>query len=72
MSLDKKETPIGLSITHFIVANAIWYLIFSMVYWDFNLSNWWLTQSVWGRLIILFIEFVIFSSAFNIKKNENS
>lgn len=69
MSLDKKETPIGLSITQFIVANTIWYLIFSMIYWDFNLNNWWLTQSVWGRVILIFIEFIIFSSAFNIKKD---
>ncbi len=32
------------------------YLILSLVYLDFDLTNWWLIQNVWGRLIIIVFE----------------
>ena len=32
------------------------YLILSLVYLDFDLTNWWLIKNVWGRLIIIILE----------------
>ena len=40
----------------FVLKNLMAYLILSLVYLDFNLTNWWLIQNVWGRLIIIIIE----------------
>jgi hypothetical protein len=65
MSLDKTEKkPLGLKITNFITTNIIWYLIFSLIYWDFNPLNWWLLTNVWGRLILIILEYGIIASQF--------
>jgi hypothetical protein len=72
MYLDKQEKPLGLKITNFITTNLIWYLIFSLIYWDYTFTNWWLIQNAWGRLILLFLEYSIIISSFNETKNEKS
>jgi len=40
----------------FLLKNLMAYLILSLVYLDFDLTNWWLIQNVWGRLIIIVFE----------------
>lgn len=69
MFLDNEEKPLGLKITHFITTNVFWYLIFSLIYWNIDCREWWLTQSVWGRAIILFLELTSYYSIF-IKKED--
>jgi len=69
MSLDKEEKPLGLKITHFITTNIFWYFIFSLIYWNIDCREWWLTQSVWGRVIIIFLELSLYYSAFKESKN---
>jgi hypothetical protein len=70
MSEEKK--PLGLKITNFITTNIIWYLIFSLIYWDFNPLNWWLVISIWGRVILTILEYGVIMSSFNDKKNEKN
>ena len=72
MYLDKQEKPLGLKITKFITTNLIWYLIFSLIYWDYTFTNWWLIQNAWGRLILLVLEYAIIRSSFNESKNGKS
>ena len=69
MSLDKEEKPLGLKITNFIVVNSFWYLIFSLIYWNIDCRNWWLTQNSLGRALIIFLELTIYYSSF--KKDSN-
>jgi hypothetical protein len=69
MSLDNEEKPLGLKITQFITTNIFWYLIFSMIYWNINCTEWWLIKSVWGRTIIIFLELTLYYSIFNKKEN---
>ena len=69
MSLDNEEKPLGLKITHFITTNIFWYLIFSLIYWNINCTEWWLIKSVWGRTIIIFLELTLYYSIFNKKEN---
>jgi hypothetical protein len=70
MSEEKK--PLGLKITNLITTNIIWYLIFSLIYWNLNPLNWWLVTSIWGRVILIFLEYGVIMSSFNDKKNEKS
>ena len=72
MSLDKEKKPLGLQITQFVVSNIIWYLLFSLIYWEMDLTKWWLTQSVWGRLIIVLSEYALFNSSFQKEKDGKS
>jgi hypothetical protein len=73
MSLDKTDKkPLGLKITNLITNNIIWYLIFSLIYWNLNPLNWWLVTSIWGRVILIFLEYGLIMSSFNDKKNEKS
>jgi len=72
MSLDKEEKPLGLKITHFITTNIFWYLIFSLIYWNIDCREWWLTQSIWGRTIMLFFEITLYYSIFNKKEDGKS
>ena len=72
MSLDNEEKPIGLKITQFITTNIFWYLIFSMIYWNINCTEWWLIKSVWGRVIIIFLELTLYYSLFKESKNGKS
>jgi len=69
MSLDKEEKPLGLKIIQFITTNVFWYLVFSLIYWNIDCREWWLTQSVWGRTIMLFFEITLYYSIFNKKEN---
>jgi hypothetical protein len=50
------ENKIVRQLTEFILSNVFWYLFFSFLYFDMDPSNWWLIQSVWGRIIIVFLE----------------
>jgi len=73
MSLDKKEKPLGLKITELIVFNFVWYSIFSLIYFDLNPLNWWLFTSIWGRVILIVLEYGIIMSSFsNNRNNEKS
>jgi uncharacterized membrane protein len=72
MSLDNEEKPLGLKITQFITTNIFWYLIFSMIYWNINCNEWWLIKSVWGRVIIIFLELTLYYSLFKERKNGKS
>ncbi len=73
MSLDNEnKKPLGLMLSNFITTNVIWYLIFSLIYWNFNPLNWWLLTSVWGRVILIILEYGTIMSSFNDKKNEKS
>jgi len=69
MSLDNEEKPLGLKITQFITTNIFWYLIFSMIYWSIDCTEWRLIKSVWGRVIIIFLELTLYYSIFNKKEN---
>ena len=70
MSLDKKEKPLGLKITELMVFNFVWYSIFSLIYFDLNPLNWWLFTSIWGRVILIALEYgIIISSFSNNKEN---
>jgi len=64
MLSDKKEKPLGLKITNFIVSNAIWYILFSIIFWDINPLNWWVITNVWGRIILVFLELGIIRTSF--------
>ena len=72
MSLDNEEKPLGLKITQFITTNIFWYLIFSMIYWNIDCTEWWLIKSVWGRVIIIFLELTLYYSSFKESKNGKS
>ena len=47
-------------------------LVFSLIYFDFNPLNWWLVTSIWGRIILLILEYGVIMSSFNNKKNEKN
>jgi hypothetical protein len=68
MSLDKKEKPLGLKITELMVFNFVWYSIFSLIYFDLNPLNWWLFTSIWGRVILIALEYGIIMSSFSNNK----
>lgn len=72
MSLDKKDKPLGLKITQFIVTNVSWYLIFSLIYLNIDCREWWLVKSMWGRTILILLELMIYYSAFNKKEDGKS
>lgn len=72
MSLDNEEKPLGLKITQFITTNIFWYFIFSMIYWSIDCTEWWLIKSVWGRVIIIFLELTLYYSLFKESKNGKS
>ena len=64
MLSDKKEKPLGLKITNFLVSNVIWYILFSIIFWDINPLNWWVITNVWGRIILVFLELGIIRTSF--------
>ena len=68
--MKKDVKPIGLKITEFLVFNFVWYSIFSLIYFDLNPLNWWLFTSIWGRVILIALEYgIIISSFSNNKEN---
>lgn len=72
MSLDNEEKPLGLKITQFIILNIFWYLIFSLIYWNINCTEWWLTQNSWGRALLIVLEITFYYSSFKESKNGKS
>ena len=70
--MKKEGKPLGLKITEFLVLNFVWYSIFSLIYFNLNPLNWWLLTNVWGRIILVILEYGIIMSSFNDKKNEKS
>jgi len=70
MSSDKEKDPIGLKITKFIVSNIFWYLVFSLIYLNIDPKEWWLTQSVWGRVVLILFELILYAGTF--KDNRKS
>jgi len=70
MSLDKETKPFGLKITNFIVTNIFWYLVFSLIYLNMDPREWWLIQSVWGRVVLILLELILYAGTF--KDNRKS
>ncbi len=69
MSLDNEEKPLGLKITQFIILNIFWYLIFSLIYWNIDCREWWLTQNSLGRALLIALELTFYYSSFKERKN---
>jgi len=63
----KMETdkPTGLVLTELVFKNLFWYLIFSAIYANINPQEWWLTQNMWGRVLLVIIELGILTSTFS-------
>jgi hypothetical protein len=63
----KMEThkPTGLVFTELIFKNLFWYLVFSAIYANTNPLEWWIVQNMWGRVILVLLEFGIISSIFS-------
>ena len=63
----KMETdkPTGLVFTELIFENLFWYLVFSAIYANTNPLEWWIVQNMWGRVILVLLEFGIISSIFS-------
>ena len=41
------------------------FLIFSAIYANINPLEWWITQNVWGRVLLVFLELGILTSIFS-------
>ena len=63
----KMETdkPTAVVITELVFKNLFWFLIFSAVYANINPLAWWLTQNVWGRVLLVILELGILTSTFS-------
>jgi len=63
----KMETykPTSVVITEIVFKNLFWYLIFSAIYANINPQEWWLTQNMWGRVILVVLELGILTSTFS-------
>ena len=63
----KMETdkPTGLVLTELVFKNIFWYLIFSAIYANINPQEWWLTQNMWGRVLLVILELGILTSTFS-------
>ena len=63
----KMETdkPIGLVLSELIFKNLFWFLIFSAIYANINPLEWWITENVWGRVLLVFLELGILTSIFS-------
>jgi hypothetical protein len=63
----KMETdkPTGLVLTELVFKNLFWFLIFSAIYASINPLEWWLTQNVWGRVLLVILELGILTSTFS-------
>jgi hypothetical protein len=58
------DKPAGLVLTELVFKNLFWFLIFSAVYANINPLEWWLTQNVWGRVLLVILELGILTSTF--------
>ena len=70
MSLDKHKS-IRSKIIHFLFLNLFWYLIFGVIYWNFDCSDWELTQTIWGKLVLIFLEISFLYSVNETKEDES-
>lgn len=61
--------PVLLVFTELLFKNLFWYLIFSVIYFDSDPLNWWIVKSMWGRIILIFIELGIITSTFKDEDN---
>ena len=63
----KMETykPTSVVITEIVFKNLFWYLIFPAIYANINPQEWWLTQNMWGRVILVVLELGILTSTFS-------
>lgn len=61
----KTTKPILEVFLELIFKNLFWYLVFSVIYFDTNPMNWWMVTSIWGRVILVFLELGILTSTFN-------
>jgi len=52
-------------ITELVFKNIFWYLIFSAIYANINPQEWWLTQNMWGRVLLVILELGILTSTFS-------
>jgi hypothetical protein len=43
----------------FLLGNGILYLIGSFITWDWDPMNWWILNTVWGRIILVVMELVL-------------
>jgi len=73
----KMETdkPAGIVFAELIFKNLFWYLVFSAIYANTNPLEWWMVQNVWGRTLLVLLEFAIIASigfVGKIKDNKNS
>ena len=59
------DNPAGLVLTELVFKNLFWFLIFSAVYANINPLDWWLTQNVWGRVLLVILELGILTSTFS-------
>ena len=57
--------PTSVVITEIVFKNLFWYLIFSAIYANINPQEWWLTQNMWGRVILVVLELGILTSTFS-------
>lgn len=57
----KKNKNIHYILLEFLLRNCFIYLVFSLIYLDFNPMNWWLLESVWGRFVLVIFEIILFS-----------
>lgn len=67
----EKKTPLGLKIIELIVFHFVWYLILSLIYFNFNPFSWWLFTNIWGRVIFIFLEISIINFKFNNKNKKD-
>jgi len=58
------DKPAGVVLTELIFKNLFWFLIFSAIYANINPLEWWLTQNVWGRVLLVILELGIITSTF--------
>jgi hypothetical protein len=58
------DKPAGVVLTELIFKNLFWFLIFSAIYANINPLEWWLTQNVWGRVLLVILELGILTSTF--------
>lgn len=71
MLSDKRKEPIWLKFIKFFLYNLVWYIIFSTIYWGLNPMDWWVIQSIWGRLLLIVLEFSLLEKSFGKKSKDN-
>ena len=59
------DKPAGLVLTELVFKNLFLFFIFSTIYANINPLEWWLTQNVWGRVLLVILELGILTSTFS-------